>query len=204
MRLALWIAAGFAVLAFGVLLAVRTFAPTDQISQPPSQPTSNGEAGGTAAIGGSYELINTQGETVTPEDFQGQRVVYYFGFTHCPDVCPMSLNKLSRALDLLGERADDVTPVFVSVDPERDTPERVGDYLAFDERLVGLTGSPEKLEAILPGYGVYAKRVDLPNSAMDYTMDHSSVFLLFDEEHQFLRPIPHGSTPEELADALVS
>ncbi len=157
-----------------------------------------------AAIGGDYTLVDQDGRPASPDRFQGKTAIYYFGFANCPDICPASLATLSRALELLteAERAR-VAPIFVSIDPERDTPEDLKRYLGyFDPLIVGLTGEPETIAETARAFGVYAKKIPLPDSALGYTMDHSSLFLVFDGRHRFLRPIDHATEPEAIAAIL--
>ncbi|MEP2436723.1 MAG: SCO family protein, partial [Roseibium sp.] len=115
-----------------------------------------------SAIGGPFELVNGAGEKVSDKDMVGKPTAYMFGFTFCPDVCPTTLSDMQGWIDTLGEDADKLNFAFVSVDPERDTPEVMRDYVAaFDERIVPLTGSREQVDAMIKAYRVYAKRVPL-------------------------------------------
>lgn len=128
--------------------------------------------------GGSFTMVNGHGRTVTERDFKDRPLVVFFGFTHCPDVCPTTLIEVADLMAQLGTDADRMTVLFVTVDPERDTPEVMREYAeAFDKRIVALTGSLEQVTAMAKAWGVYFKKV--PTSGGDYTVDHTaSVFLM--------------------------
>src|SRR5262245_62465529 len=113
------------------------------------------EATGTALIGGSFTLVDQNGKTVTDRDFRGKYMLIFFGFTHCPDICPAELQVMSAALDALGPKAEEVAPIFVTLDPGRDTPEAVGAYVKnFRKNFVGLTGSPAEIDNVAKAYRV--------------------------------------------------
>ncbi len=149
-----------------------------------------------ASIGGPFQLSDQAGRTVTEKDLQGRPTLVFFGFTHCPDVCPTSLFEMSEVLRAMGSDADKVNAYFVSVDPERDTPVAMKDYLSsFDPHLKGLTGSPEAVAKITSGYRVYAKKVPLKDG--DYTIDHTALIYLMDRNGRFVAPFNIKRTPEE-------
>lgn len=155
---------------------------------------------GTAAIGGPFSLTNHLGQRVTENDFAGRLLLVFFGFTHCPDVCPAGLQVMSAALDKLGAKADGVVPIFVTVDPARDTPEVMKSYVsAFHPQLVGLTGTEAEIQAMSKTYRVYAKRVDDPGSPDGYTMDHSGFIYLMDKTGVYLTHFSHSASPDEIA-----
>lgn len=161
---------------------------------------------GEASIGGPFTLINHHGETVTDADFQGRAMLIYFGFTYCPDVCPASLQVMTAALDRLSEaeRAH-IQPILISVDPERDTPELLAQYVtapAFPDGLVGLTGSPEQVRNAARAYRVFFARVEDDGVSSDYTVDHSSILYLMDREGRFVELFPHGTSPAVIAARL--
>lgn len=148
-----------------------------------------------------FALIDQNGQARTDRDFRGKVAIVYFGFATCPDVCPMALGTLSAALAELSERERaQIAPLFITVDPERDTPAALKDYLAFNSSFVGLTGSPEAAEKARASFKVYARRQPLPQSALGYTMDHSSLFYLVDREGRPQLAI-HDTrvTPQQLA-----
>ncbi|MBL27563.1 MAG: SCO family protein [Rhodospirillaceae bacterium] len=163
-------------------------------------PTQQTEVGGTPDIGGDFTLVNRQGETVTNETYAGKYRLIYFGFTSCPDVCPTTLQIITLAMDDLGDAASDVLPMFVSLDPERDDPAKVDAYLKnFDPRFVGLTGSPDQVAATAKTYRIYYAKVDLPDSALGYTIDHSSFIYLMGPNGRYLTHFTHNDDPEAIA-----
>jgi cytochrome oxidase Cu insertion factor (SCO1/SenC/PrrC family) len=159
---------------------------------------------GGVSMGGPFTLVDTAGETVTDATFRGRWMLVYFGFSYCPDVCPTDLQTISTALDRLGPLAERIVPIFVTIDPERDTPAALAEYVKlFDERLVGLTGSKEQIAAAARAYRVYYARAK-SNDTSDYLMDHSSFIYLIGPDGGFRALYRHGITPEELAGSLKS
>jgi protein SCO1 len=151
-----------------------------------------------AAIGGPFQLTDQHGKTVTERDLKGKPSLIFFGYTHCPDVCPTSLFEISEVLRALGKDADKVNAYFVSVDPERDTQATMKDYLSsFDPHLKGLSGDPAETGKVLTSYRVYAKKV--PTKDGDYTMDHTALIYLMDRDGRFVAPFNLKRTPEEAA-----
>ena len=142
---------------------------------------------GASAIGGPFSLIDQDGRTVTDKDLRGRPFLVFFGFTHCPDVCPTALFEISEVLGKLGPDAQRVSALFVTIDPERDTPTQMKDYLSsFDPRLVGLTGDAAAIAAVAKEYRVYVKKVPLDHG--DYTMDHTALVYLMDKDGRFVMP----------------
>lgn len=158
-------------------------------------------AGGTAAIGGPFELVNSKGETVTDKDVITGPSLLYFGYTFCPDVCPLDTSRNAEAVDILEERGHMVTPIFISIDPDRDTPEVVGEF-AFNlhERMVGLTGSPEQVKAASKAYKTYYKAQD--KSDEYYLVDHSTFSYLVLPDYGFVEFFKRDETPEQMADRI--
>ena len=151
-----------------------------------------------AAIGGPFQLVDQSGATVTERNLQGKPSLIFFGFTHCPDVCPTTLFEMSELLRAMGKDADRVNAYFISVDPERDSAAAMKDYLSsFDPRLKGLTGDPEAIAKVLSAYRVYAKRVPLKDG--DYTMDHTALTYLMDRDGKFVAPFNLNRKPEDAA-----
>lgn len=154
---------------------------------------------GAPTIGGPFELVNGQGETVTDQDVITEPTLIYFGYTFCPDVCPLDTVRNAEAVDVLQERGQSVTPVFISIDPERDTPEIVGDYAeAMHERMIGLTGSIEQVTAASKAYKTYFKK-----QAGDpdyYLVDHSTFSYLVLPEHGFVEFFRRDLTAEQVAN----
>jgi protein SCO1 len=154
-----------------------------------------------AAIGGPFQLTDQAGESVTDQNLKGRPTLIFFGFTHCPDVCPTSLFEISEVLRAMGKDADRVNAWFVSVDPERDTAAAMKDYLSsFDPHLKGLTGDPQAVAKVLSAYRVYAKKVPLKDG--DYTMDHTALIYLMDREGRFVAPFNLRRSPQEAASDL--
>ena len=154
-----------------------------------------------AAIGGPFQLTDQAGQTVTEKNLRGKPTLIFFGFTHCPDVCPTSLFEISEVLRAMGKDADRVNAYFISVDPERDTSAAMKDYLSsFDPHLRGLTGDPDALAKVISGFRVYAKKVPLKDG--DYTMDHTALIYLMDRDGRFVAPFNLKRTPEEAAKDL--
>jgi len=151
-----------------------------------------------AAIGGPFLLTDQSGEAITEKSLQGRPTLIFFGFTHCPDVCPTSLFEISEVLRAMGKDADRVNAYFVSVDPERDNNTAMKDYLSsFDPHLKGLTGDPAAVAKVLSAYRVYAKKVPLKDG--DYTMDHTALTYLMDRDGKFVAPFNLNRKPEEAA-----
>ena len=151
-----------------------------------------------AAIGGPFQLTDQAGATVTEKDLQGRPTLIFFGFTHCPDVCPTSLFEISEILRAMGKDADKVNAWFISVDPERDNATAMKDYLSsFDPHLRGLTGDPAAVEKVIKEYRVYAKKVPLKDG--DYTMDHTALIYLMDRDGRFVSPFNMNRKPDEAA-----
>lgn len=175
-----------AFLAGGLtLVAVIWFSLPGQVAQPSS-------------VGGPFSLTDQNGRAVTDKDFRGEPFLVFFGFTNCPDVCPTTLYEMSEVLRRLGPDADKTAALFVSVDPERDTPEKLKMYLSsFHPRVFGLTGTEAQVDAIKKEYRVYSKKVPLKNG--DYTMDHTAVVYLMDKNGRFIAPFNLQRSADEAA-----
>jgi protein SCO1/2 len=151
-----------------------------------------------SAIGGPFQLVDQSGQPVSDKTLRGKPTIIFFGFTHCPDVCPTSLFEMSEILRAMGDDAKKINAFFVSVDPERDTPQVMKDYLqSFDPNLRGLSGSPEQTAGVITAYRVYAKKVPLKDG--DYTMDHTALIYLMDRDGRFVAPFNIKRRPEEAA-----
>lgn len=163
----------------------------------------SGDESGEAMIGGPFTLVNHDGKTVTDADYRGRFMLVFFGYTFCPDVCPTSLGVVASALDKLepGDAAR-VVPIFVSVDPERDTPETMKDYVnAFHPSMVGLTGSQEQLAPVMKAYKVYAAKA-AGGDPEHYTIDHSSILYLMGPDGRFVAHFTHSATADDVAAGL--
>lgn len=160
------------------------------------------DGGGPVPIGGPFRLQAGDGRTVTDAEFRGKVMLVYFGYTRCPDACPTALQDVANALDMLGPEAKQkVAVVFISVDPERDTPKVVQDYVgAFDAPITGLSGSPEQVAAAAKAYRVYYAKHPRPNG--EYDMDHSSIIYVMDRQGRFVANFTHETAPEAIAARL--
>lgn len=158
---------------------------------------------GQALIGGHFQLTDHTGKRVTDQDFRGRYMLVFFGFTYCPDVCPSALQVMSAALEKLGPKAERITPVLITVDPERDTPEQLALYVkSFHPRLVGLTGTPEEVQQAIHAYRVYAKKVEDPKSTAGYTFDHSSIIYVMNPDGTYRTHFAHTTNVEVMAERL--
>lgn len=166
----------------------------------PSDPASGR---GEALIGGPFTLTDHTGQRVTETTYQGKLTLVFFGFTFCPDICPTELMRVGAVLDLLGEDADEVVPLFVTIDPERDTVEAMSTYLSyFHPGIVGLTGTPEEIQAAAKAYRVYYAKAEDPGSEGGYTMNHTALVYLMDRDGTYLRHFSQNATEEDMAAAI--
>lgn len=159
---------------------------------------------GTPQIGGPFALVNQDGRPVTQESFSGKYLLIYFGFTYCPDVCPTDLAKMAAAMDALGKDAEKVQPIFITIDPDRDTPEQMKLYIEqFDPRLVGLTGTPEQIAKAAEAYRAQYDKVKDPGAEGGYTMEHTPYIYFMSPDNEFLTFFVGTSvTPEDMAKAM--
>lgn len=157
---------------------------------------------GNVQVGGPFTLTDTRGQTVSDASFRGKWMLVYFGYTYCPDVCPTELQTIAAGMDKLGPLAARVTPVFITVDPERDTPATLAEYVKlFDDRLVGLTGTQSQVAAAAKAYRVYYAKVT-PKDSSNYLMDHSSFVYLMGPDGQLRMLFKQGTSGEDIADAI--
>ncbi len=157
-----------------------------------------GETARPSSVGGPFRLLDHNGRVVTEANFKGRPFLVFFGFTHCPDICPTALFEMSEVLKRLGPDADKTAALFISVDPERDTPEKLKDYVSsFHPRIFGLTGTPAEIEAVAKAYRAYAKKVPLEGGG--YTVDHSAIVYLMDKEGRFVAPFNLKRSAEQAA-----
>lgn len=158
---------------------------------------------GTALVGGPFTLVDQTGKTVTERDFRGRYMLVFFGFTHCPDICPAELQVIAASLEALGPDAKKVVPIFITVDPERDTPEVMADYIKnFGDEFVGLTGSPEQIAAVAKAYRVAYAKFQEKDSATDYSVDHSALVYLVGPDGDYITHLPYGTSAEKMAETL--
>ena len=195
LRLALIVLAG---LLLGAAAALAIF-PAARERLLPERASSVGHA----LVGGPFTLTDQSGKGVTDKDFRGRYLLVFFGFTNCPDVCPSALQVMAAALDKLGPKGQKVTPLFITVDPERDTPAQLATYVkSFHPRLVGLTGTPAEIEAVTKAYRVYVKKVPDPKSSAGYSFDHSAIIYLMGPDGDYLAHFTHASNVDTMAERL--
>ncbi len=150
-------------------------------------------------IGGPFSLTDHTGKAVTDATYRGKWMLVFFGFTYCPDVCPTELQKVAAVLEMLGDRASQIAPILISIDPERDTPEAMANYVQiFDDRLIGLTGTPEQIAEVARAYRVYYAKIQ-PSGDTPYLMDHSSYLYLMGPDGRVQAVFPYAATAEDIA-----
>jgi cytochrome oxidase Cu insertion factor (SCO1/SenC/PrrC family) len=192
-----WLALGAAFLiAFGALIGIGAL-----LSDPAEESSATGEV----AIGGPFRLLDQNGQRVSNQDFAGKHMLIYFGYTYCPDICPLTLANMSGAMEELPpEVAEQVVPIFITVDPARDTVEQLAAYApSFDPRLVALTGSDAEIKAAARAYRVYFKKVEGEN-ADNYLMDHTSFIYLMGPDGRYETHFGHSAPPDEIAKGVES
>jgi protein SCO1/2 len=196
-RLALFVLAGFAV---GGVAALALFPAAREKLLPQ---VSTVRSVGQAMIGGPFELTDHTGKRVSDRDYRGKYMLVFFGFTLCPDVCPTGLQAIAAALDKLGPKAETLTPLFISLDPARDTPEQLASYVqSFHPRLVGLTGTQAEIDAVAKAYRVYSKRVDDPKSTAGYTIDHSTFVYVMGPDGSYVTHFTHATPVDAMTARL--
>lgn len=187
------------VMMVGAFIAFITL--TDK---PAVNPFSKKEAAqvGEAAIGGAFTLTNQNGEQISNTDFSGKFMLVYFGYSFCPDVCPADLLTITSAMQALGEDADNIAPIFITIDPERDTVEQLHLYMQnFDPRITALTGSAEEIADAAKAYRVYYQEAESEDTEQ-YLMDHTAITYLMDKNGKYLSHFPHGTDSTVMAEKL--
>ena len=183
----------------GALAAVLFFSPASQTTTSSETPVVSGKA----LVGGPFSLTDMTGKRVTDQDFLGHPMLVFFGYTHCPDICPSGLQVISAALDKLGPKGQNVTPVFITLDGERDTPAKMADYVkSFHPRLVGLTGTPQEIAAAAKAYRVFYQKISDEKSPGDYTFDHAAIIYLMGPDGKFITHIPHTTDVDQVVTVL--
>jgi protein SCO1/2 len=187
-----FVLAALAAVAVGILLGDIWFRP--------AATTGEGRSVGTPSIGGPFRLVDQEGRERTDAEFRGKLMLIYFGYAFCPDACPTALSAMTVALNALGAAADDVVPMFITVDPERDTPAQLK-LLAenFHPRLVALTGTPERVAAAAKAYRVYYAKQKDENVGGGYLVDHTSIVYLMGRDGRYLSHFTHSAKPEAMA-----
>jgi cytochrome oxidase Cu insertion factor (SCO1/SenC/PrrC family) len=209
-------------LLFVTVLALTTMVvwltqgtPGKRFSLPAFRPAQEAAQPQQAQIGGHFKLTDQHGKEVDEAQFRGKYMLVYFGFSRCPDLCPVSLGTITSALEKIGDKANEFAPVFISLDPEHDTPQVLAEYMkSFYPSFEALTGTQAQVDAVAEGYKVYHARKDAgPEGAAapageaakaDYTVDHSGFIYLLDREGQYVSLFTHDVTPEELAAKLTA
>jgi protein SCO1/2 len=197
------VALGLAVVA-GPAVS-QTPASPSPASPTPTSPPSTAPADLPISFGGPFSLVDHDGRPVTDRTYRGRFMLVYFGYTHCPDICPHNLLTMSEALDSLGSRADSIQPLFVTTDPARDTVETMRDYVShFRAGLVGLTGDETAIADAARAYRVHRRKVVLPDSRGedDYLVTHGSLTYLMGPDGRFVTMFPHDTRPEAMATIL--
>jgi len=195
-RLLTVIVAGFLIGAMGGAAALLL---TGGASDP------NVTTTGKALIGGPFTLVDQHGKTVTDRDFRGRYMLVFFGFTHCPDICPAELQVIAASLDDLGPKAEEVVPIFVTLDPERDTPEVMADYVKnFGSRFVGLTGSAEAIAEAAKAYRVAFSKFENKDVVGDdnYSIDHSAFVYLMGRDGEYITHFNYGAPAAKMTESL--
>jgi protein SCO1 len=170
---------------------------------PPAATVREGRSFGEALVGGPFTLTDQNGQRRSDADFRGKLMLVNFGFTNCPDICPLGLALMTDAIERLGPQGESVQPIFITVDPARDTPAALKSYVAhFSDRLVGLTGTPEEIAAAAKAYRVYYKVHGDPASNPNYAVDHSGFIYLMSRDGKFLTHFMHDTPPDRVADAI--
>lgn len=158
---------------------------------------------GKPLIGGPFALTDHTGKRVTEKDFAGHYALIFFGYTHCPDICPSALQVITAALDKLGGKAKDITPVFISLDSERDTPAKLAEYLtSFGKNFVGLTGSKEEIAAAAKTFRIFYQVVADEKTPGEYSIDHAAIIYLMGKDGQFVTHIPHTTNVDQVVEIL--
>jgi protein SCO1/2 len=185
-------------------MCLLVFAPisANDAAEPSATELIEGLLSGRMPVGGPFELTDQTGHRRTDADFRGKLVVLYFGYTYCPDVCPTELQSISLALDLLGAAAEAVQPLFITVDPERDTPARLADFVSsFHPRLIGLTGSLAEIRKTAIAYKTFFAKPNIATPG-NYPVDHTGFIYLVGKDGRYLGFLPPGLAPHEIADAI--
>jgi cytochrome oxidase Cu insertion factor (SCO1/SenC/PrrC family) len=174
----------------------------NEAAEPSATELIEGLLSGRAPVGGPFELTDQTGHRRTDADFRGKLVVLYFGYTYCPDVCPTELQSISLALDRLGAAAEAVQPLFITIDPERDTPARLADFVSsFHPRLIGLTGSLAEIRKTAIAYRTFFAKNNAATRD-DYSVDHTGFIYLVGKDGRYLGFLPPGLAPDAIADAI--
>ena len=153
--------------------------------------------------GGPFELTDKHGQRVNSSSLEGKYRLIFFGFTYCPDICPMSLMTISKALEQLGSKAEQIIPVFISLDPGRDTPSQLKDYMeSFDPRILALTGTDEEIKQVAAAFKVFYSKEENPSSPNDYLVNHSGFIYFMDKQGNYLTHFSHDTSIDAMVNTL--
>jgi cytochrome oxidase Cu insertion factor (SCO1/SenC/PrrC family) len=189
-------------IALGALLALACAPTRAQQPSPSAAELMDDLMWGRSPVGGPFELTDHGGRRRTDREFRGRLLVIYFGYTTCPDICPTDLQSIALAVDRLGAAGDAVQPLFITIDPERDTVAHLADYVPlFHPRLIGLTGTAADIRKVALAYKVFFAKVDAPDRS-DYAIDHTGFIYLVGKDGQYLGFLPAGTPPDRLAEAI--
>lgn len=169
------------------------------------EPSAGVATSGKALVGGPFTLVDQHGKTVSDKDFRGRYMLVFFGFTHCPDICPAELQVMAAALDELGPKAEKVVPIFITLDPERDTPEVTGNYVKnFGKNFVGLSGSTEAIAEAAKAYRVAFSKFEYKgqDSNYGYSIDHSALVYLMSPGGEYVTHFPYGTPAQKMSETL--
>jgi cytochrome oxidase Cu insertion factor (SCO1/SenC/PrrC family) len=198
------------IISVGLMFAARSYKTANppvatEAGQQPTKAAKKSTTASTVQIGGPFTLVDHNNKAITDKTYAGKHMLIFFGYTFCPDVCPTALTTISNTLDIIGDLADNVVPLFISVDPSRDTPEHLKEYVGyFHTKMVALTGTEEQIKAVTKVFRVYAAKAKTDNEdPEDYLMDHSSITYLMGPDGKFLEHFSHGMEPEKIAERLL-
>ena len=162
-----------------------------------------GEMTGQPQVGGAFQLVDHQGQQRTDADFKGKILLVYFGYSFCPDICPTALNHISQALNEMGRQASEFQPIFITIDPERDTVQNLALYMEnYHPRFIALTGTPDALRQVMQAYRVYAQKAKPNETSVEYLMDHSSIVYVMDRQGRYLTSFDHQTKPDKIKEIL--
>lgn len=186
-------------LVIGAVAAVALFPEARQKLFPQAGPQTSGKA----LIGGPFTLTDTTGRQVTDKNYRGRYMLVFFGFTACPDICPAGMQLISAALDKIGAKAENVTPIFISVDPERDTPQKLAGFVKnFSPRIVGLTGTRDEIAGVAKAYKVFYEKTPNEAAPADYGMNHTSIIYLMSPDGAYVTHFTPMTSVDAMAEKL--
>ena len=182
---------------FGALVAIWLYALEHQ------QPKTQIEGSAKALIGGPFNLVDHKGVAKTDKDFKGKYMLIYFGYSFCPDICPTDLQKMANAIDMAKPKSEKVQPIFITIDPERDTVEQMKSYVSnFHEQLVGLTGTEQEVKDTAKAYKIFYNKVSDDPSSTEYVMEHSSIVYLMSPKGEYLAHFSYGTGVDKMAKGI--